>query len=68
MFINEAGAAMLGVRCEDAIGRDFTEFLADSQKEMVGSSVLPAIIRLVPVGRRLKYRNVTTGHLSMFMR
>ncbi len=63
MFINEAGAAMLGVRCEDAIGRDFTEFLADSQKEMVGSSVLPAIIRLGRWEGDLKYRNVTTGQL-----
>ncbi|MDO9034610.1 MAG: PAS domain S-box protein [Methanoregula sp.] len=63
IFINDAGADMLGVRPEDVIGQDFMLCVPDHQKESVQSEVLPSFMKNGHWEGDLQYRNVKTGNL-----
>jgi PAS domain S-box-containing protein len=63
MFLNEAGAAMLGTTPAEALGHDFSEFVPDHLKENLHSVLLPALIEHGRWEGDLQYRNVKTGNL-----
>ena len=63
MFLNEAGAKMLGIDPAEALGQDFSEFVPDHLKENLHSVLLPALIEHGRWEGDLQYRNVKTGNL-----
>ncbi|MDO9549914.1 MAG: PAS domain S-box protein [Methanoregula sp.] len=63
LFLNEAGAKMLGMTSAESLGHDFSEFIPDNQKENLYSVLLPALIEHGRWEGDLQYRNVKTGNL-----
>jgi PAS domain S-box-containing protein len=63
IFINEAGAEMIGIRPEDSANHDLMEFIPDHQKELMLNEVLPALVEHGRWEGDLQYQNLKTGGL-----
>jgi len=62
-FLNDAGARMIGIQPEDAIGKDFFRFVPDHLKEKVQTEVLPVQTEQGIWSGDLQYKNQKTGNL-----